>query len=559
MTQDEALTILKTGANVFLTGEPGSGKTYTINRYIQYLRDHGIPTAITASTGIAATHVGGMTVHSWSGIGIKHELTEQDIDEMETREPLVKRVNSAKVLIIDEVSMLPGRVLNLVDQACRALRKNEDAFGGLQVIFVGDFFQLPPIARRDEAPAQFAFDASSWKRSVPIVCYLSEQHRQEDQGFLSLLGAIRRGDLEDYIYTELGERGVDPEERPEGIPELHTHNIDVDMKNSHRLGLIEKDVVEFRMTTQGRPALVEHLKKGCLSPELLLLKEGASVMFTKNNFDGGYVNGTLGEVDRFDTDTGLPVVITHKGEEIKVSPAEWSVEDNGKVLAKITQIPLRLAWAITVHKSQGMSMDAAIMDLSRAFEYGQGYVALSRVRTLSGIHLLGLNQRALEVHPLVLERDESFRTSSNSAETAFGEMQKEEIKTLHENFITAVGGSLKKKAYPDQVQTIKLHTHEETLRCVMEKKTINEIATLRGLKEKTIFDHLEILLEKKRVSLDMLRYLISPTLEDGLTEIHETFHRLKTDRLTPVFEALNERYSFEDLRIARFFLLPLKK
>src|SRR3989338_8714692 len=141
MTQDTALMIMKTGANVFLTGEPGSGKTHTVNAYIRYLREHDINPSITASTGIAATHVGGMTIHAWSGIGIKRALTERDLDEMGMRETLVRRVTHAKVLIIDEVSMLDGRILGMVELVCRTLRHSEEAFGGLQVILVGDFFQ----------------------------------------------------------------------------------------------------------------------------------------------------------------------------------------------------------------------------------------------------------------------------------------------------------------------------------------------------------------------------------------------------------------------------------
>ena len=147
MTQKEALSILKTGANVFLTGEPGSGKTHTINEYVAYLRERGIEPAVTASTGIAATHIGGMTIHSWSGIGIKTSLDAYELDKLGSSEYLAKRIGRAKILIIDEVSMLSAGTLSMVDAVCREVRRNPEPFGGLQVIFVGDFFQLPPIVR----------------------------------------------------------------------------------------------------------------------------------------------------------------------------------------------------------------------------------------------------------------------------------------------------------------------------------------------------------------------------------------------------------------------------
>ena len=189
MTQGEALKILKTGANVFLTGEPGSGKTHTVNEYIAYLYRRGIEPAITASTGIAATHIGGTTIHSWSGIGIRRRLDKYDLDKLSTNERVAKRVAKAKVLVIDEVSMLGPETLGMIDMVCREIRQNHEAFGGLQIILVGDFFQLPPVTKREEVNAQqsmlseiktqFGYEAPCWQSARFIHCYLTEQHRQE--------------------------------------------------------------------------------------------------------------------------------------------------------------------------------------------------------------------------------------------------------------------------------------------------------------------------------------------------------------------------------------------
>ncbi len=190
MTQAQALTILKTGGNVFLTGEPGSGKTHVTRTFISYLREHGIEPAITASTGIAATHIHGMTIHAWSGLGIKNSLNAYDLDAMSTKEYLVRRINNAKVLIIDEISMLSAQTLSMVDVVCRTLRGSPEPFGGLQVVLVGDFFQLPPISKFGDK-AQFAYQSPTWKNLKLITCYLTEQHRQDDAGLLSMLSAIR--------------------------------------------------------------------------------------------------------------------------------------------------------------------------------------------------------------------------------------------------------------------------------------------------------------------------------------------------------------------------------
>jgi ATP-dependent exoDNAse (exonuclease V) alpha subunit len=169
------------------------------------------------------------------------------------------------------------------------------------------------------------------------------------------------------------------------------------------------------MVAKGPEPFLRALQRGCLSPEKLVLKQGAVVMFTKNDPAGRYVNGTLGVVDDFDAEDGYPMVRTRSGKRIMAEPSKWRIDENGKERASITQIPLKLAWAMTVHKSQGMSLDAAVIDLSKAFEYGQGYVALSRLRNLSGLHLLGLNERALRVHPLAVEKDEEFRAASAAA------------------------------------------------------------------------------------------------------------------------------------------------
>src|SRR3989338_7455846 len=379
MTQDEALAILKTGLNIFLTGEPGSGKTHTINRYVAWLRERAVEPAVTASTGIAATHIGGMTIHSWSGIGIKREVSDYDIEMIQSREKTAKRILGTKVLIIDEISMLDAATLDSVDRVLRTLRRRpmmpEEPFGGLQVIFVGDFFQLPPVPPRSELRSttgvskkeevQFAFESHVWKEANPVVCYLSEQHRQEDGDFLDLLGAFRRGAFTAAHRARLKSR-VGILSKQTVATQLYTHNENVDRINTESLGKIENSSHVFRMTTRGAKALVEALKAQCLSPEMLELKEGASVMFTRNNFDEGYVNGTLGTVTSF-TSLGVPVVKTRSGDTITAEPAEWAIQDGNKILARITQVPLRLAWAITVHKSQGMSLDAAIIDLSQAF------------------------------------------------------------------------------------------------------------------------------------------------------------------------------------------------
>jgi ATP-dependent DNA helicase PIF1 len=551
MTQNEALTILKTGANVFLTGEPGSGKTHTVNAYVAWLRAHGIEPSITASTGIAATHVGGMTIHSWSGIGIAERMTPELLDAVASKEHVAKRLQKARVLIIDEVSMLSGEVLAMVDAVLREVRHSELPMGGIQVVLVGDFFQLPPVSR---GAVGFAFQSPAWKKLNPLVCYLTEQHRQEDSVFLDVLAAIRSGEWDHTHVSVITSREAELDEVDDETPRLFTHNADVDRINAEKLASLSGSEKKFAMSTTGPAVLTEALKRGCLSPELLSLKEGAIVMCTKNNPAVGYVNGTLGSVIGYEMGTGYPIIETRDGRELVIAPVDWAVEENGKVRAKLAQVPLRLAWAITVHKSQGMSMDAAAIDLSRAFEYGQGYVALSRVRTLDGLRLLGWSESAMQVHPEVLSVDRSFKEQSEAATRAFDALDASgELTEMQERFIRASGGVVE-EITESAPRPPKKSTYDETFALVEEGLGMEEIVARRSLTFGTICDHLEKLHAAGRITAETIDGMLPDTLRKALPKIEEAFASVKEAKLAPVFAKLKGKYSYDELKLARIVL-----
>lgn len=548
MTQADALQILKTGANVFLTGEPGSGKTHTINAYVAWLRSHGIEPAITASTGIAATHIGGITIHSWSGIGINSSLTPAELDRIASKEAVARRVGKAKVLIIDEVSMLSGGVLEMTDMVCREVKRSDRPFGGMQVVLVGDFFQLPPVSRPG-SPASFAFSSPVWQRLNPIPCYLSEQHRHSDSKLSSILASIREGGEEPGDISALMSRETSEEDVEDDIPRLYTHNMDVDRINEEKLKLLDSSSHVYAMDYTGSDALVDGLKRGCLSPERLVLKEGAVVMCTKNNAAAGFANGTLGVVTGFESGTDHPIIDTRDGRTLTIAPLEWSIEQDGKIRAKLVQVPLRLAWAITVHKSQGQSLDAAAMDLSKAFEYGQGYVALSRVRTLSGLHLLGWRPEALAIHPEVLAIDAELRSLSDTAEETFRALGDERTK-MEEAFIRASGGSLETVSKADKERS----TYEVTLDLIKAGKTLDQVAKERKLTIGTIADHVEKLMKSGELSSVDVEDALPPKLLAAIPAIHAAFAKSKDTKLAPVHKTLKGSYTFDELRIARALL-----
>lgn len=445
MTQGEALTILKMGHNVFLTGQAGSGKTFLLNKYIEYLKEHSVGVAVTASTGVAATHMDGMTIHSWTGIGIKDNMSDDELRDLFRKKHVNERFRKTNVLIIDEVSMLHSYRLDLVERAARMMKGNFEPFGGMQVILCGDFFQLPPVSRGEIASNYFAFKSSVWGLMKIRVCYLDSQFRQSDPVFLSVLNAIRSNAVNQEIINILKMRFQAAVEGRE-ITRLYTHNEDVDAINNWELGKLPAEPQHFKMQAKGIKLLVDELRKNCLAPEELVLKDGAVVMFVKNNFERGYVNGTLGFVVGFE-ESGYPLIRTKKGVEIIASPESWVIEESGTIKAEISQIPLRLAWAITVHKSQGMSLDAAEIDLSKAFEAGMGYVALSRVRSLDGLRLMGLNETALRVNQEVLEFDRVLLANSKEEAETISRLSVSALKELQDEFIKRVKPQSEEKAY----------------------------------------------------------------------------------------------------------------
>lgn len=495
MIQTQALAILDAGHSIFLTGPAGSGKTWVLNEFIRNARSDGKSVAVTASTGLAATHLGGSTIHSWSGIGIADELHKRHASDLsKTRQD---QILNADILIIDEVSMLHDYRLDMVDTICREVRGDSAPFGGLQVVLSGDFFQLPPVNRMDAREGGFITSSIAWEEMDPVICYLEEQHRQEDDQLVEILTAMRENDLRRRHAEALLERKMvrTPFDTP--VTELYTKNINVDTVNQAKLNAMPGDVQEYEMSNTGRKGAIESLKKSCLAPETLQLKKGAFVMFVKNSAERKYVNGTLGTVVGFDKETNYPIVETRQGKRIDVKPDTWEMRDGEKKVAGLTQLPLRLAWAITVHKSQGMTLDAAHVDLSNAFVPGMGYVALSRVKSLDTLTLGGLNRTALMMHEEAYLLDENLRSTSSKHTKQHSHLEKpyiEKIAKKPKKKVHSVGGAASWQAklekmraeYPNAYKPWKEVEDKQLLDLWASGKTVKELAKKLGRHEGSI-------------------------------------------------------------------------
>ena len=405
MNQDRAMEIMLAGHNVMLTGPAGSGKSYLLSKFIEQAKKKRRKVVTTATTGLAAAHLGGQTIHSWSGMGLGKELHKDYIYTMS--EVRKNGIRKTKILIIDEVSMMHDYNLDMVDEALRLIRENDEPFGGIQVILCGDFFQLPPV--QQGGPGRFITHSRVWNKLDLKICYLEEQFRADDLRLQEILNAMRAGDMRQRHLNWLLER-MDAES-PDNVTKLYTINKDVDNINETELAKVKGDSHYYMRTSRGKYNAIEKLQKSVMAPDILELKQGAMVMAVKNDPAGRYSNGSIGSVIDF-TDDGFPIVqFTYP---IIMTPDEWELKEGDRTAAAITQIPLRLAYAITVHKSQGMTLDAAEIDISRAFVAGLGYVGLSRVKSLDNLYLKGINQRALMVSREAQRIDKELREKSRS-------------------------------------------------------------------------------------------------------------------------------------------------
>lgn len=421
MDQGLALEILLAGESALLTGPAGTGKTYLLNQFISTAKAEGKHVSVTATTGLAATHLGGNTIHAWSGMGIADMLTPGFADHLsKTRRETIQKTD---ILIIDEISMLHDFRLDMIDEICRLVRKKDKPFGGIQLVMSGDFFQLPPVNRSGAREGGFVVTSEVWRELDPVVLYLNVQHRQDDEALLGILTAMRAGDVRRHHAESLLARAEVQPENPENITELHTVNVDVDTINEQRLNMLDDDARTFSRFTTGSENYVESLQRSVLAPSELVLKKGALVMAVKNSPQRTYANGSIGTVVDFEPGTEYPVVEFRSGKTVTMVPDAWELRDGDKKRASISQIPLRLAWAITVHKSQGMTLDAAKIDLRKAFVPGMGYVALSRVKNIDSLYLYGINRMALAISEDALAIDEVLRRKTAEDAEAFAHLK----------------------------------------------------------------------------------------------------------------------------------------
>lgn len=387
--QTRAVKTLGGTENVFLTGVAGSGKSFLIRQFLKDKSSKEFP--VLASTGAAAILVGGRTFHSFFGLGILQGGYAATVERALRDKRVVRRLKKTQGVVIDEVSMLSGMVLRAAEHIARVARESQLPWGGLKIVAVGDFAQLPPVTQ-GFAERDWAFLDSTWSRSAFACELLRTQVRTQDPEFLDVLNRVRRGVVDQTVADYLNSRclsGGDLDDF-EGT-RLFPRREMVERFNLERLSALSGKLHEIATEYSGAEKSVEDLKRSAPIPEILRIKEGALVMLRQNDPMLRWVNGSLAQIVAIDASgESIRVRLVDSGIHTDIEPVSFTLLNaEGMEVASARNFPLNLAYATTIHKAQGMTLDRVLVDLRNLWEPGQAYVALSRIKQGSGLSLVG--------------------------------------------------------------------------------------------------------------------------------------------------------------------------
>jgi len=393
--QKQALELLSSGENIFLTGGAGCGKSYVVRHFMKDVIPKQMP--ILASTGAAAVLLGGRTFHSFFGLGIMEGGFEATFQRVSNDKRLLKRLSEVEGVILDEVSMIPGEALRLAETLSRVARKSDLPWGGMRMIAVGDFAQLPPVTRTGQR--DWAFQSEAWSQSGFIPYKLTHNERIQDESYLSVLNKVRVGTVDSEVRSFLDAHQFEHDDT-DLATRLFSRRDQSLTYNLERLSDIESEEVMIPSIYFGSEKHQEMLMKQGPVPVQLQLKVGAEVMFIQDDPQKRWVNGTRGTVVSIEDDK--IVVEKRQGRDVTAEKQQFSYLDaDGQIVASVIQFPLTLAYATTIHKSQGATLDELWCDLSNLWEPGQAYVALSRLRYSRGLKILKWSPNSIKVDPFV--------------------------------------------------------------------------------------------------------------------------------------------------------------
>lgn len=426
---------IDSGKNIFITGGAGTGKSYTLNRLKEIYKDELV---VTSTTGISALNVNGQTLHSWAGIGIANKPIEFIVKKIKNNPILFKQLILCKKLAIDEISMLDNKTFEYVDRVLQRVRENDLPFGGIQIILIGDFFQLPPV-KAEDTDKDFCFNSDTWSDLNLITILLKNVKRQTDPKFVEALNNVRidKTSVEDLkVFYECDKPANYEVEKD--VLRIFGTNTDADnynqkcfdeiesapylyetFDNLYQYSLIDDNCTIIKMDDEGKKKISEkdlyclkQFDRDCKAPLKLELKEGCRVMLLKNlNIKQGLVNGSCGTVKML-TSASVDVLFDN-GVRLNLTPVDFEYTQEGRTKIIRKQYPLRLAYGITIHKSQGMTFDKLVVNFNKIFDYGQAYVALSRTRSLEGLIIKGFDHNKIRANEKVIDFYKKLEENQN--------------------------------------------------------------------------------------------------------------------------------------------------
>jgi ATP-dependent DNA helicase PIF1 len=399
--QQIAFDQMNSGKNVFITGSGGHGKSFLVNYFIQN-SEHRDKIGLTSTTGVSALLIRGSTVHSYLGLGLGTGTISEMLGFITSRKFLKARWRKLKILIIDEISMMQPDLFDKLNELGKQIRLNQSPFGGIQIILTGDFLQLPACKSNE-----FCFETQSWRECDFYICLLTRNMRQTDEIFQACLEKVRMGVVDDEVKEILSSRMNLVPDTSSGIEPtaLYPVNAMVDRINSTKFSnLIEKSgfsvncyEMAVKIVDKSASTRVDTFRKSLPVGDIVELAKGAQVMLLYNlDIHNGLVNGSRGVVIGVQDES---VVVRFKSGIYTIEAHDWEFEEDGKIILRFTQIPLKLAWSSSIHRAQGATLDCVTMNLSKCFEYGQAYVALSRVKSLDGLFIEDIDFSAIMAHP----------------------------------------------------------------------------------------------------------------------------------------------------------------
>ncbi len=540
--QATALDVLQRQGNVFLTGAAGTGKSFLLDRYLADKHTDEFP--VVASTGAAAVLVGGRTFHSFFGLGILEGGPDATVAKALRNRKLLNRLHRAHCVFIDEISMLSGLTLAVAERIARRVRGRDEPWGGLRIVAVGDFAQLPPVTPNMQGK-DWAFLHPVWQESDFTPALLSTVMRTQDTEFLEILNFIREGIVNERVHAFLNNHVETETDGVEGT-RLYPHRAQADAYNLRRLEEIPAPVHAIPTVYSGAERFVESGKRVVPIPETLLLKEGALIMMRKNDVSGSmrWVNGSLGHV-RHVSDDVLHVTLL-SGEAIRVAKEKFTCLDgDGNETMAAWNFPVTLAWASTIHKAQGASLDRMIVDIHQLWEPGQAYVALSRVRSGAGLRIERWNPSSIRADAMV---------------TAFYDLLADKArKYTPRPYFETPKREPEADAFDEEEPRAKtpsrMHSIEDRLRktreYLVDEMPLIDIAEACDVTETTVIRYIEKLIEQHNAP--SLRYLIDEVPD--VERVCAAFRKHGLGKMKPVFTALEETISYDELKLVRLVLM----